>query len=398
MEDPDRFSRYYADQGYDNQPSQPPQPLTESSVKVRILQVVLAGLAYPFMAYGIYFGFAYFLRQLGDALWIIGLITGPVIPLLITICAFVGPFIVIGITLSRLSFKGAWLLVGLGSAITIPLILHSSTSTPGSTLITIGSVLAYLLSYGFIERRKMGVWLRLGIIVLPAIGLIAANNIAPKILDMEKREASLATQQKEEEARKLEQTNINKALSFDIYIPTYTPDTITMSQPELSHSGDFTNSYVGVNLTQKKPQESYERGAFIVIARDDAKYKSVLHSPDYCDINEIYFDALDSGAPELYFTNKDPLSIDKGPCADSITTPKGRQLYHQFYSYSYTVPKYGEAHRSEDYFYVKISSTIVVLRFGNDTKSIAYTKDFLPEIIKIVDSLELTPKEKVKQD
>lgn len=160
-------------------------------------------------------------------------------------------------------------------------------------------------------------------------------------------------------------------LNFDVYTPGYTPDGMTTSAPKLT----------GINSRYHSTYVEYTIGRIEVTqAAKVENQDQLMNFTDNCDIHRLKSTMTTESGVKAGDIEASKSNLSK--CALVATTDNGRKIY-----------QWQRGQRA--LFYTEIGNTNIIFEFDRINK-IAYQDSFLPEMVKIINSLEEAPKETIE--
>lgn len=222
------------------------------------------------------------------------------------------------------------------------------------------SFVAACAAFFLVQRIKRAsvIW---GIIAVLAIFTIFAAHLVGSYF------ANVQYQNKTEE--RLQEARIQ--LNFDAYVPQYVPDGMKLTPPEL----------FGINSRINRLYVEYSISGIEV--KQAAKLNDqdlLMNFTNNCDIRTLWSAMTDQDGVTSRDVERSRSNLSK--CVLIATTENGRKIYFQ---------QGGQWTR----FYTELGNTNVIFEFdeGNRTD---YEESFLPEIVKIINSLEPVAKDKIE--
>lgn len=226
-------------------------------------------------------------------------------------------------------------------------------------LLVVINAATYGLAYALLHSATTSLRTHLLLIIVSIVALGSASNVIATL-------ESSARQQRAIKETATQADNLRR-INFQPYLPGYLPTGFTIRDPKLSSVSSYQPS-LQAHLDGPGRRQSI---AFAVGKMLDS-YAAAIKPPTNCDVNHIFF-AIELG--DGIGTNYHYPSVYP-PCPTPVVTPGGYTLY--------STP----ATRSQNHsFYLVRSDTIIALSFDS-VNGMAYNPSFLPELIKMVDSLK----------
>lgn len=164
-----------------------------------------------------------------------------------------------------------------------------------------------------------------------------------------------------------------KNLDFEVFYPSYVPASMELSDPILD---DYTNrQYANKNVQFTLDRIEVTQGALL------GNQDRIMNFTDHCDISLILSTTLRN--PKISEREVKRSLSRPTTCNLVATTVSGKKIYT-------------EESGQWVWFYTQIGSTNIVFEFDRINGQ-EYDPSFQPEIIKIIDSLEILDKDKVKR-
>jgi hypothetical protein len=290
-----------------------------------------------------------------------GLALGLVLLYISRVAAFVVVPVIMALLLRRAGYRRPFVLAfvaGIMAASGASLLQALPDNTPrllALPLIFIIVALSYAIGLYVASGRR--VWTRLAPVVGMGVLLALGGSVVSAFLY--------------ESGEKAKYNQAVADLGYEVFAPGYIPAGAEYSRGSLNRAL-ASNEY---SIYQKIGKVGLIQGRY------HDEYSQIVDPPQKCDGYGLYNAIQGGGKREV--SNYRPIS--KGPCQLLATTPKGYKLYAQ--------PALVSGDR---YIYVRINQTALVFEFSQRSGS-KYQDSFLPELVKVVDSLEpVKPEELMK--
>ncbi|HEX6416434.1 MAG TPA: hypothetical protein VFZ62_02815 [Candidatus Saccharimonadales bacterium] len=163
------------------------------------------------------------------------------------------------------------------------------------------------------------------------------------------------------------------ALDFSVYYPTFQSKEYPVSSPMLY--GYDGSKYTKTSLTFTLGKAKVKQQKVL------QNQHEVMNFSDHCDILELW--SIFTDTDSLQQRDIDSSKERQMPCQMIHKTPDGKEVY--FYDRAGLV-----------FFYIRTESTNIIIRFDDDARY-RYDPGSLPEMLRVIDSLELLDKSKIEK-
>ena len=182
--------------------------------------------------------------------------------------------------------------------------------------------------------------------------------------------AQLRAQSERDQQQSARAAEVQKLFVFQPYAPGYLPAGMDIRDTELKE-GRRNILHVESHLRANSGRRA--KTVEMTTAEYRAAYSSALAPPERCDVKEVEYAMVSTGERNFDDYTYPP---NAGGCLAPVVTPGGRSLQRSYISNSQWTS-----------WYLRFENTIIVFTF-DEVNGMGYTDDFLPELIKIVDSLQ----------